>query len=589
MSTAEQLPRPRTAWDVDISLEKLVSWDVLEQFMQEFPDENALLATGAGGEGPEPAAARPQGSAPKGTGALGAGGLGAGGMGAGGIGAFSMPLDSPFMCPPWPPGAMPDFFGGSMPPFQMPPQIFGAMSGAPFFTQPPFFPPPPGGLGALGVLGYGMPGTHDAEGGAHSHGTEGSAAAGAGSRKGKATKRARSGTAKTSDGEGGGGRMRRVGSIDSGLGDDMDDEWGVYGGDKKAAHKQRFVWTAELHRRFEVAVNSLGIENAKPQAISQLMNIEGIHAPTRQNIKSHLQKYRLLLQKRSRSAAAAGGASGSGGTRGPGAEGSGSAAEALVSSIAATAAAAAAEADVMARTAQNVAAAAVASAMLMPVKAEGAGGGEGSAPVESQVAVESRLRQQELNLKNQLQLQAKLHRHMLMQRQLQHQLEVICLGQEPEKPPPPSKKKKRKRKAVNRKPETKTVHTDLRKQLESLPLGTTPRGQASLALRNDLRQQLIKAGSMQQEMLAHLNSLVRPDDSSADGVKPEPPGGLKGGGERGFGGLEADDDLFAEHVGASEGLHFGIGDLLRRTASGTAPTGPGGLGTAADSAAGQPS
>jgi len=287
------------------------------------------------------------------------------------------------------------------------------------------------------------------------------------------------------------------------------------------------------------------------------MNIEGIHAPTRQNIKSHLQKYRLLLQKRSRSAAAAGGASGSGGTRGPGAEGSGSAAEALVSSIAATAAAAAAEADVMARTAQNVAAAAVASAMLMPVKAEGAGGGEGSAPVESQVAVESRLRQQELNLKNQLQLQAKLHRHMLMQRQLQHQLEVICLGQEPEK--------------------------------ESLPLGTTPRGQASLALRNDLRQQLIKAGSMQQEMLAHLNSLVRPDDSSADGVKPEPPGGLKGGGERGFGGLEADDDLFAEHVGASEGLHFGIGDLLRRTASGTAPTGPGGLGTAADSAAGQPS
>eukprot|EP00306_Pavlova_sp_CCMP459_P015350 CAMPEP_0185198550 /NCGR_PEP_ID=MMETSP1140-20130426/43144_1 /TAXON_ID=298111 /ORGANISM="Pavlova sp., Strain CCMP459" /LENGTH=84 /DNA_ID=CAMNT_0027765759 /DNA_START=93 /DNA_END=344 /DNA_ORIENTATION=- len=40
------LKRPRTAWEVDVSLEKLVSWDVLEQFMQEFPDENSLLGGG---------------------------------------------------------------------------------------------------------------------------------------------------------------------------------------------------------------------------------------------------------------------------------------------------------------------------------------------------------------------------------------------------------------------------------------------------------------------------------------------------------------------------------------------------------------
>ncbi|EOD05184.1 hypothetical protein EMIHUDRAFT_60341, partial [Emiliania huxleyi CCMP1516] len=59
--------------------------------------------------------------------------------------------------------------------------------------------------------------------------------------------------------------------------------------------KQRFVWTSELHRRFEAAVNTLGIDHAKPQAISQLMNFEG--APTRQNIQSHLQKYRGLMQK----------------------------------------------------------------------------------------------------------------------------------------------------------------------------------------------------------------------------------------------------------------------------------------------------
>merc|ERR1719313_2947327 len=71
-------------------------------------------------------------------------------------------------------------------------------------------------------------------------------------------------------------------------------------------HKQRFVWTAELHRRFEAAVNTLGIDHAKPQAISQLMKCEGEGAPTRQNIKSHLQKYRLLMQKRGKAGASAG-------------------------------------------------------------------------------------------------------------------------------------------------------------------------------------------------------------------------------------------------------------------------------------------
>ena len=29
--------------------------------------------------------------------------------------------------------------------------------------------------------------------------------------------------------------------------------------------KQRFVWTSELHRRFEAAVNTLGVDQAKPQ------------------------------------------------------------------------------------------------------------------------------------------------------------------------------------------------------------------------------------------------------------------------------------------------------------------------------------
>ena len=75
------------------------------------------------------------------------------------------------------------------------------------------------------------------------------------------------------------------------------------GGPDEKAGKTRFVWSAELHARFEQAVAKLGVDRAKPQAISQLMGIEGDNAPTRQNIKSHLQKYRLLVKKRAAQAA----------------------------------------------------------------------------------------------------------------------------------------------------------------------------------------------------------------------------------------------------------------------------------------------
>ncbi|KAJ1623910.1 hypothetical protein T492DRAFT_599236 [Pavlovales sp. CCMP2436] len=54
----------------------------------------------------------------------------------------------------------------------------------------------------------------------------------------------------------------------------------------KSKQSRRLVWTDELHRRFEEAVAKLGSENAKPQAIQQLMNVGGI---TTRNIKSHLQ------------------------------------------------------------------------------------------------------------------------------------------------------------------------------------------------------------------------------------------------------------------------------------------------------------
>ena len=77
-------------------------------------------------------------------------------------------------------------------------------------------------------------------------------------------------------------------------------------GEGAMQQKQRFVWSPELHKRFEAAVGQLGIEAAKPQAISQLMGLPGENAPTRQNIKSHLQKYRLLMKKKA--AVAEGGA-----------------------------------------------------------------------------------------------------------------------------------------------------------------------------------------------------------------------------------------------------------------------------------------
>ncbi|KAL6616365.1 hypothetical protein ACP70R_038635 [Stipagrostis hirtigluma subsp. patula] len=70
--------------------------------------------------------------------------------------------------------------------------------------------------------------------------------------------------------------------------------------DRRAGKKARMVWTPELHHRFVEAVAHLGDRGAVPKAIVRLMNVEGL---TRENVASHLQKYRLYL-KRTRSPAA---------------------------------------------------------------------------------------------------------------------------------------------------------------------------------------------------------------------------------------------------------------------------------------------
>ncbi|CAL4959240.1 unnamed protein product [Urochloa decumbens] len=58
--------------------------------------------------------------------------------------------------------------------------------------------------------------------------------------------------------------------------------------------RPRLVWTAQLHKRFVDVVAHLGIKNAVPKTIMQLMNVDGL---TRENVASHLQKYRLYVKR----------------------------------------------------------------------------------------------------------------------------------------------------------------------------------------------------------------------------------------------------------------------------------------------------
>ncbi|XP_026406703.1 two-component response regulator-like APRR2 isoform X1 [Papaver somniferum] len=54
--------------------------------------------------------------------------------------------------------------------------------------------------------------------------------------------------------------------------------------------KMKVDWTQDLHKRFVKAVEQLGVDQAIPSRILELMKVEGL---TRHNVASHLQKYRL--------------------------------------------------------------------------------------------------------------------------------------------------------------------------------------------------------------------------------------------------------------------------------------------------------
>ncbi|XRA98743.1 transcription factor MYBC1 [Pycnococcus provasolii] len=64
----------------------------------------------------------------------------------------------------------------------------------------------------------------------------------------------------------------------------------------RAVKRARLVWTPQLHRCFVKAVNESGVDTAAPKQIMKRMQVEGL---TRENVASHLQKYRAYLKHRS--------------------------------------------------------------------------------------------------------------------------------------------------------------------------------------------------------------------------------------------------------------------------------------------------
>ncbi|XP_043694470.1 two-component response regulator ARR14-like [Telopea speciosissima] len=68
------------------------------------------------------------------------------------------------------------------------------------------------------------------------------------------------------------------------------------GEDISKQKKQRVVWTSQLQEKFYNAVHEIGIDKAVPKKILEHMNEPGV---TRENVASHLQKFRNIMKKNS--------------------------------------------------------------------------------------------------------------------------------------------------------------------------------------------------------------------------------------------------------------------------------------------------
>jgi SHAQKYF class myb-like DNA-binding protein len=72
----------------------------------------------------------------------------------------------------------------------------------------------------------------------------------------------------------------------------------------------------QLHKRFVDVVAHLGIKNSVPKTILQLMSVDGADGLTRENVASHLQKYRPYLKRMEGLSGGSEGAGGGGGAGG---------------------------------------------------------------------------------------------------------------------------------------------------------------------------------------------------------------------------------------------------------------------------------
>lgn len=65
-------------------------------------------------------------------------------------------------------------------------------------------------------------------------------------------------------------------------------------GDAFSVKRPRVVWSVDLHQKFVKAVNQIGFDKVGPKKILDMMNVPWL---TRENVASHLQKYRLYLSR----------------------------------------------------------------------------------------------------------------------------------------------------------------------------------------------------------------------------------------------------------------------------------------------------